>query len=99
MPVGRQGRDHKLAGAKAQKSGAPGDAGAESRMGGQRGGLEGRDAAPATGHALLPQEGVGLIPQAANSGAPTLRRHHVRQEEESDGKESVSTVYYWRDPA
>src|SRR3546814_2569318 len=59
------------------KSGAPGDAGAESRMGGQRGGIEGRDAAPATGHALLPQEGVGLIPQAAKGGAAALRRHHV----------------------
>src|SRR3546814_12884412 len=46
-------------------------------MGGQRGGIEGRDAAPATGHALLPQEGVGLIPQAAKGGAAALRRHHV----------------------
>src|SRR3546814_19075082 len=59
---------------------SPGDAGAESRMGGQRGGIEGRDAAPATGHALLPQEGVGLIPQAAKGGAAALRRHHVAVE-------------------
>src|SRR3546814_2395110 len=100
MPVGRQGRDHKLAGAKAQKSGAPGDAGAESRMGGQRGGIEGRDAAPATGHALLPQEGVGLIPQAAKGGAAALRRHHVdvevpgRSEEHTSELQSLMRISY-----
>src|SRR3546814_9306848 len=47
----------------------PGDPGAEARMRGQRGGIEGRDAAPGEGDAPLAQEGIGLVPQAREAEA------------------------------
>src|SRR3546814_15467683 len=65
-------------------------------MRGQRGGIEGGDAAPAKGDAALAQEGVGLVPQAREAEAAAVRRGQVDVEVPGSlarRREPVATAY------
>src|SRR3546814_2011996 len=65
-------------------------------MRGQRGGIEGRDAAPGEGDAALAQEGVGLVPQAREAEAAAVRRGQVDVEVPGSlarRREPVATAY------
>src|SRR3546814_6548864 len=65
-------------------------------MRGQRGGIEGRDAAPGEGDAALAQEGVGLVPQAREAEAAAVRRCQADVEVPGSlarRREPVATAY------
>lgn len=77
MPSRRQRSGHELAGADPQEGCPASNARSESGVRRQGHGIEGGNATPAEGDAVLAQESVGLVPQTGEAKAAAVPRQQI----------------------